>query len=556
MAIQLQQFLSVAKNNTVVANQNNQGEVTLKSGRFEGKTLSPFAKHTQTQSNLNLQTMGLFLNSLQKEYGSDITSHLASKLDITSGSKPLSGKVIQTIVGEANAISKAMTAFNAQAVHDFIASPNGAQKLLANNDHEQWLAPNNAAGKQFEGLLHEACDKQHHQLTQREIAEIAQTVVDDIHRLPQGIQEDFNQVADAFNQKDHYQVLHNLDNCAQKIMLRAQFDLADVDKQKLGADDKSGYQQRIVSELTQGLSQTQASDLLNSTLNHPTSKELVQLLNSPGFKMQVMDDLEQADIPHEEQLLTLTKLCRTETLLDALITELDKRAHGSDKASQRLNDWVSYYGQGMGAGEISASDPEFASAFLTMQANDNHLNLDDCGLTQEPVAAQTKQYVTLTNPTAVTNALKEIAAKVDEKRSEQFEKDFDRATYLVDGAQISRNEDSTLDDISKMPTGVSYFANQELFASVLISLMNEQGITPIGDPTSTFNLYNKEDGTMELHAQLDMQLKMMIGLNEEPLDPDKSSLHLEVNLTIAAHNSQIDAKLNGPINVDYRAAPL
>ncbi len=61
---------------------------------------------------------------------------------------------------------------------------------------------------------------------------------------------------------------------------------------------------------------------------------------------------------------------------------------------------------------------------------------------------------------------------------------------------------------------------------------------------------------MELHAQLDMQLKMMIGLNEEPLDPDKSSLHLEVNLTIAAHNSQIDAKLNGPINVDYRAAPL
>ncbi len=30
MAIQLQQFLSVAKNNTVVANQNNQGEVTLK----------------------------------------------------------------------------------------------------------------------------------------------------------------------------------------------------------------------------------------------------------------------------------------------------------------------------------------------------------------------------------------------------------------------------------------------------------------------------------------------------------------------------------------------
>ncbi|WP_230861089.1 hypothetical protein [Vibrio harveyi] len=177
MAIQLQQFLSVAKNNTVVANQNNQGEVTLKSGRFEGKTLSPFAKHTQTQSNLNLQTMGLFLNSLQKEYGSDITSHLASKLDITSGSKPLSGKVIQTIVGEANAISKAMTAFNAQAVHDFIASPNGAQKLLANNDHEQWLAPNNAAGKQFEGLLHEACDKQHHQLTQREIAEIAQTVV-------------------------------------------------------------------------------------------------------------------------------------------------------------------------------------------------------------------------------------------------------------------------------------------------------------------------------------------------------------------------------------------
>ncbi len=37
-------------------------------------------------------------------------------------------------------------------------------------------------------------------------------------------------------------------------------------------------------------------------------------------------------------------------LPDALITELDKRAHGSDKASQRLNDWVSYYGQGIGAG--------------------------------------------------------------------------------------------------------------------------------------------------------------------------------------------------------------
>ncbi|GAW47180.1 hypothetical protein [Photobacterium damselae] len=554
MAIQLQQFLSVAKNNTVVANQNNQGEVTLKSGRFEGKTLYPFAKHTQTQSNLNLQTMGLFLNSLQKEYGSDITSHLASKLDITSGSKPLSGKVIQTIIGEANAIaiSKAMTAFNAQAVHDFIAS-----KLLANNDHEQWLDPNNAAGKQFEGLLHEACDKQHHQLTQREIAEIAQTVVDDIHRLPQRIQEDFNQVANAFNQKDHYQVLHNLDNCAQKIMLRAQFNLDDVDKQKLGADDNSAYQQHIVSELTQGLSQTQASDLLNSILNHPTSKELVQLINPPRFKMQVMYDLKQADIPYEDQLLTLTKLCRTETLLDALITELDKRAHGSDKASKRLNDWVSYYGQGIGAGEISASDPEFASAFLTMQANDNHLNLDDCGLTQEPVAAQTKQYVTLTNPTAVTNALKEIAEKVGKKRSELFEKDFDRATYLVDGAQISRNEDSTLDDISKIPTCVSYFANQELFASVLISLMNEQGISPIGDPTSTFNLYNKEDGTMELHAQLDMKLnKMIIGLNEETLDPDKSSLHLEVNLTIAAHNSQIDAKLNGPINVDYRADPL
>lgn len=555
MAIQLQQFLSVAKNNTVVANENYQGEFTLKSGRFEGKTLYPCAKHTQ--SNLNLQTMSLFIESLQKEYGSDITSYLAYKLDITSGSKPLSGKVIQTIVGEANAIRKAMTAFNAQAVHEFIFLKSRINHVPEPLLDPKWLDPNNAAGKQFAALLHEACDKKHHQLTQREIGKIAKTVVDGIGRLQQDIQEDFNQVAEAFNQKDHYQVLHNLDNCAQKIMIFAQFDLANRDKKNFGADEKSGYQQHIASQFTQGLSQTQASDLLNSILNHPTSKELVQLINPAQFKMQVTADLEKAGIPEEEQLLTLTKLCRTETLLDALITELDKRAHGSDKASQRLNRWVCRYGQGIGAGEISASYPEFASAFLKMQAKDNHLNLDDCGLNQEPVAAQTKRYVTLTNSTAFTDELKQIAATVDEKRSEQFELDFHRSTYLVDGAQLSRNED----DISKIPTCVGYFANQELFGIVFKSLMEEHGITPIGIPKSTYNLYNKEDGTMELHAQLEMKVdKMIISSNidilEETLDSYKSSLHLEANLTIAAHNSQIDAKLNGPINVDYRAEPL
>ncbi len=60
MAIQLQQFLSVAKNNTVVANQNNQGEVTLKSGRFEGKTLSPLQSTLKLNPILTFKPWGSF----------------------------------------------------------------------------------------------------------------------------------------------------------------------------------------------------------------------------------------------------------------------------------------------------------------------------------------------------------------------------------------------------------------------------------------------------------------------------------------------------------------
>ena len=144
-----------------------------------------------------------------------------------------------------------------------------------------------------------------------------------------------------------------------------------------------------------------------------------------------------------------------------------------------------------------------------------------------------------------------------ETHSKQFLDDFNRQTFRVDDVQISRNEDSEMDDMSIMPTEASYFAQQELFAPVLEDLMKEHGILPVGASKSTFNLYNKEDGTIELFAQLEKPLEKMLFLSGEELnlDPDKSSLILEVNLTISKHNNQVAANLNAPINVDYRATP-
>lgn len=558
MSIQLQQFLNVAKNTNVALDQNKQGEVALKTGRFQGRTLSPFNADKAIQKERNLQTTGLFLNALAKEYGNDITSSLASKLDLNSGAKPLSGKVIHRVVEHATALR----AFNAQVVKDFMQMPKGALKTLAEHDHINWLNLDDrvenkgyAAGKQFVSLLQEACRDCDHPLTQKEVAQKAEEVILDIHQLSKSIKQGLHHIADSFKQQDHHQILSLLDNCAEKVQVLGQFDLAEVDKEKLGADDKSNYQQRIASEFTQSLTPKEADALLTSMLSNPVSKELFQLLGTTGFKMELMDALGEADLTDDELMSVLTKLCRTETLLDALLTELDKHAHGASKASARLNNWLSHYAQGQDAGQISGSHPQFAKAYTGMQAATG-VDLALCGLDNIRPQAIAKEYFELELSKGLETDLNEIADKSQSETSQQFIKDFDRATYFVNDVQISRNEHSEHDDIEQMPAMASYLANQELFGAAFKALLTEQGVTPIGDSNSTFYLYTSNDGSMKLHAQLEMDLKMMIGQESDNLlDPGMSPFHLDVNLSLIPDNGKLIVKLDSPIALDYRAMP-
>ncbi len=371
MSIQLQQFLNVAKSSNVTISQDKQGDVGLKTGRFQGRTLSPFNADKAVQKEKNLQTTGLFLNALAKEYGSDIASSLATKLDLKSGNKPLSGKVIQRVVDSANALK----AFNAQAVKDYMQAPSGALKTLADNGHMNWLNLEDrvenkgfAAGKQFVTLLQKACQDVGHPLTQKEIAQLAEGVIDNIHRLPKAIEQGFAEIIDAFKGEDHYLILQSLDANADRVAQLGQFHLADVDREKLGADDQTKYQQQLIADVVNKQSVNEAAELLTHLQSHSTSKELFALLGSFEFANDVSTALIEADLSSEEISYELNKLTRTKPLLDALMTELDKRAHQQDSISEDYRQWLGIYSQADHGGNLNAVGADFAKSFLAIVA--------------------------------------------------------------------------------------------------------------------------------------------------------------------------------------------
>ena len=194
MAIPLQNFINVAKSyNNVVIHQNQTDDIELKGVNFKGKRFSFFNPDKPLTKEQNLQTMGLFLNALQKEYGADTASYLASTLDSSSG-KPLSGRVISNTISDANAIKTQMKAFNAIAVNDFIASGQteyveayakvylGQTYLLvkaminANEEHCDFLGTEKARGQDLATLLKEAAENCNHQLTHQNITYEAQKI--------------------------------------------------------------------------------------------------------------------------------------------------------------------------------------------------------------------------------------------------------------------------------------------------------------------------------------------------------------------------------------------
>jgi len=126
--IPLARFLEVSKYHNATINDLFNDQLALKCGFFEGRNVTPFNTDKANRvKESNLKTMGLFLSALNKEYGPEMTSDLASRLDITQG-KPLSGRLIHNIVRDAKAM-KSIADFNARAIDKFIDESGGLVNL-------------------------------------------------------------------------------------------------------------------------------------------------------------------------------------------------------------------------------------------------------------------------------------------------------------------------------------------------------------------------------------------------------------------------------------------
>ena len=500
----------------------------------------------------------------------------------------------QDITYEAQKITnkQAILKLNTQAVTEFMncnyteLNPKQAQE---NSISFLWSHPKTYLGKMFATQLaipQDIAAEAYNKLTQSDIMTIVKTTFEEIQegvKLYKKIKDNFSPINKVFSDeshigvkgnfsniktidstKNHTLVLKALDKCAKHIFQLAQLELANKTQLQLGADDKQDYQEKIAAEIIRDISADKASLLLNRILNHPTSKELTQLLSSPSFKMQLMEDLEKSGVPNKDQIVVLTKLCRTEALLSALISELDKKSHGGELASERTNYWFDLYCMGDGAGEISASNPDFTKAFLAMQKKDNGVDLSSCGLANITPNQYPKKYISLNDQSAINKALEEIANKADDEYQRTFVRDFPRSVFIVDNVQISKNNNLEDNNIDLMPSIAKCFANQALFADIVIALNQQENVLLATDHDSpcTYIMNTNKDKSVQLTIRATFDLNAMLTMPDQgdiidlKLDNSKSYFYSEVNLVInEQENGQVQAKLTDPVTIDYRAVP-
>ncbi|KVP32316.1 hypothetical protein WJ88_08845 [Burkholderia ubonensis] len=551
MGVNIHSFQNVAKSSIVCVQQGHDGTVTLKSGLFAGRSVLAWSKASNDQLRAaNLQTAGLFLNALQREYGSEISGFLASRLDLETGRTPLSGRVISRLTREADGIRQQMAAFNSSAVSDFLHDPKGMKALLAACNRNHWSE--GGAYRQLATMLHEAVQGRTVALQQAQVWEIARSVLERIDQLPATCQKHFSLLAPALESRRHEKVLAALDCFAEDIDLRAQFELGGLSHKNLGADDQMTYLSRIVAEQLLPMSPERKVGLLDTLLTDPTCKEIASLLGSPAAKMAIMDALEGAGRENDDQMKMLSSLCRTHALLDAMLSELDRQVGGRTSASPRLIQWLSCNVQGYGAGEIACCDQEFARAFVSFQKRHNGIELSH----QLGVAGHERAHMTIVDLAQIRQGLEAMAAMADrEGESEQFIKDFARTTYIVNGRQVSRNDVTERDDIDKVPPTARHFANQEIFADALDSLRQQYDMVFVGDPNSTFNLQIAKNGDIYLNAIQEMKPKILMyaqGGDQKLLVQESSRLHFEINLLIRKEEGAVAATLTSPISFEYR----
>ncbi|WP_143504215.1 MULTISPECIES: hypothetical protein [unclassified Pseudomonas] len=568
MSVLLSDFSCVSKYHNVVLKDGVNGEPKLKSGFFQGRCVTCLGADEVVQAR-NGGTKSLFLNALGKKYGAETALFLMPKLEMDSG-KPLNGRLIRTVVAdaEAMAMAKKVASFNKMAVSSFCEDSKGIAALFKHYVGSSWLERPNI--NQFQSVLTAQAENSKEQLQQHDIKKLAESTLSKIGKVEQGIVDSYKCLIEGFQSDSHGPILGALDRLAENIHARAELDIFSASNLQAGdgAEDQIKYQRRIMELLLKSVSVDGRRGLLELILNHPTSKELFQLLGGGGtsFVMSATGVMEDEGVPHADQVVLLNTLYRTEPTLYALLSVLDMYVSNSTEISPRLKEWFSARDADETTGQIEYAEPEFAKAFVDLQRDQNGVNMDNLGLSNFGSAEHCKKRLTIDVDEQMNSEWLAIANQRSEHVDVAFVKDFTRLTYYVDGEQVSKHLDDNgeLDeaknDIGKVPLFATRFAHQGIFVDVLRLLAAQHKIIVGVEPLhkfSSFSLQSLPDNSIQLRAHNTSRLKALIRNDAyQQLDPRKSSESYEVNILIQEKDGKVSARFNSPIRYEYRAVPL
>lgn len=552
MGIELQKFLNTQPHQYAQVKTEDSGNIILKTkplphGLDVRHLATPGWKREHTER--NAQTVALFIGALQTEFSADIAKTVAlTHFEGSEKSNPLSHTKIQLAVTMARALKSATLVANEVTLQNFMES--GMPALLQERNHPEWTQP--APFNQLQAMLQSHIGELGlHKLHPKDMPALAAEVIAKAEDLPETCIKNLQSLGVYIQSLDSGRTLQVLGELSTHLGMQAQFDLGS--RGPLGADDQIQYQKQRLQTLLNGLPTSEQIRLRDNLHVSPTCKELCSMLGSFETKANVQEHIAESGELQDRQAQMLTSVFGTQALVMSLQEALGEMLDGKD-SSARLQDWNQSVMGEAAHGSPQHCDPDFVAAFSRQLADQAQMRASVYGLSSPPATGMTRRYLSISDNTQLQQGLDESARQAETAApSRQFDLDFHRGTYVVDGKRL----DPTTDHES-VPALLRPFATQSTLASALLSLNEEHGmIYGVDHQESRFYMSTMQDGSYLLTCRQEMSPSMVTtgGLDDmqtRALDPALSRAIFEINLHIGMEEGRCFARPTAPVVIDCR----